>query len=328
MRLLLILFSLILFASCAKKPADEVDEAIDIALTYLSSNKCAAAIDVLEDVGRDAENPIYLQVLASAYACKAGFSEVVFLSSEFSKIQTGAATFMKSLTTITYSSETEADSAEYLALREGLDILLNVDSAQPSQVARELKYGTRKAGDMGVQALLLSLTQLGKFLDFYGNVDSLGNKGAGAASVDEQTATPSTCFVEYTGADAIAFLGLGGGGVCNDLGVDDGHPNMLFAPAGDLVITKRRMCEGLMLVTNIIDILDNLTLPAGSDLANLNSVTTSINTIKTGIIAADPALETLITTTSQTTCETLVAGAAEFDNLQYIYALLFEVGLP
>lgn len=322
--LLLILFSV----SCAKTPAEDVDEAIDLALTYLSDDNCDAAIDILEGVGRDKSNPIYLQVLASAYACRAGFDERDFLATEIAKIDSTAANLMKSLTTLTLSPETAADSAAYLDLREALEVLLYVDSSQPSQVRRGTKYGPRKAGDMGVQALFLSLTQLGKFLHFYGNVNAAGAKGTGAASTDEQGVTPSTCFVEYTEAQALAFLTGGGGSVCNDLSIDDGHPDMLFAPAATLVITKRRMCEGLMLVTNIIDILDNLTLPADSSMGDLSSVATTVDGFKTAVTTANPALGTLINTTSQATCETLVAGATEFDNLQFIYALLFEGGLP
>lgn len=326
MRFALILTLLLLFTSCAKKASDEVNEAIDIALTLLSSDKCEAAIDILEGVGRANNNPDYLQVLSSAYACRAGYSTVRFVANELEDIDTGAANLMKTLTLITTSDESEADSDSYVAMRDALDILLDSTGPQPSQTAREAKYGVRNAGDMGTLAALLSLTQLGKFLDFYGNVDAAGEKGLGAASVDEQTATPSTCFIEYTAADALLFLGAGGGGICNDMATDDGHPNLSLA-APDLTVTKSRMCEGLMLVTNILDILENITLPANSDLTELNDIFTSIGSMRTTIVTADPDLETLMTTTSRSECETIVADPTEFDNLQVIFALLFEAGL-
>ena len=323
MRSALILSILILFYSCAKSPADEVDEAIDIALDYLSYDKCDKAIDVLEGVGRDKTNPIYLQVLSSAYACRAGYDERVFLDTDIAKI--ASADLMKSLTTLTLSNDHAADSASYLDLREALEVVLYVDSNQPSQVKREAKYGPRKAGDMGVQALFLSFAQLGKFLQFYGNVDALGIKGAGAVSTDEQGATASTCFVGYTEAQSLAFLVGGGGGSCT--GGTSSHPDMLFAPAATLTITQRRMCEGLMLVTNIVDILNNLTLPNDASMGDLSNVKTSIVTSISTIITNFPTLATLLGTTSQTTCETLVATAPEFDNLQFLYALIFEGGL-
>ena len=327
MRLAIILLLTLILTSCAKNPSEIVDEAIDVALTKLSDGDCDGAIDVLEDAERDTSNAIYLQVLASAYACRAGFDERDFLLNQITKIDSDPTNFMKSLTTLSLSDESEADSEAYLDLRESLEVLLYVDSDQPSQAAREVKYGVRKAGDMGVQALFLSLTQLGKFLHFYGNVDSLGAKGAGAVNTDEQGAIPSTCFVEYTQAQAVLALAAGIGGACNDLAVDDGHPNLLFTPAATLIVTKRRMCEGLTLLTNIIDILDNLTLPADSSMGDLTSVSSTVNDYKATITTADPALATLISTTSQATCETLVETPAEFDRLQFIYALLFEKGL-
>lgn len=327
MRSALILSFLIIFCSCAKKPAEELDEAIDFALAYLSDGKCAQAIDILEDVGRDLNNAIYLQVLASAYACRAGYDERVFLETDIPKIDSDSAALMKSLTTLTLSPETVADSNTYSDLTTAIGILLYVDANSPSQAARETKYGPRKSGDMGVQALFLSMVQLGRFLHFYGNVDAAGTKGAGAASTDEQGATPSNCFVEYTYATAITALGTAAG-TCNNMAIDDGHPDMLFAPAATLTITKRRMCEGLMLVNNIVDILNNITLPTNSSMGDLTNVTTTVNATKTAIITIDPALQTLLDTTSQADCESLVASPTEFDNLQLIYVLLFEGGLP
>lgn len=326
MRLSLILFLLFFFVSCAKTPAEEVDEAIDLAMDYIDADKCDEAIDVLEDVGRDQTNADYLQVLASAYACRAGYNEITFITDDIPLIDSDAADLMKSLTQLSLSDESEADSDEYDDLKEALDILLNVDSNQPSQTAREATYGTRKAGDMGVQALFLSMVQLGKFLHFYGNVSAMGVKGGGTASVDEQTANPSECFVTYTYAPAKTFL-TAAAGTCNNMASDNGHPNLSFAVA-DLTATKRRMCEGLMLITNILDILENMTLPADSSYGQLSTVSTTVSTFKSAVITADPNLETLIETTSQSECETLVADSTEFDNLQYIYAILFEGGLP
>lgn len=319
MRSLLILWILLLLASCAKSPSEETDEAIDVALTYLSSNKCDAAIDILEGVGRDPSNAVYLQVLASSYACRANYSEIDFLGTQVSTIQSSAAGLMKSLALLRLSAETEADSDEYKDLRVGLGVVLNVDGNQPSQVRREAKYGPRKAGDMGLQALFLSLTQLGKFLHYYGNVNvTTGVKGGGAK--------PSKCFVTYTTAQAQAFVGTGVTGACT-AGTLIGHPDLSLAVA-DQPVTKRRLCEGLMLVTNVIDILANVTLPNSSSLGDLAAVKTTVAAIKTNITTVAPALEPLLTTTSQAECESLVSTATEFDNLQLIYAMLFEAGLP
>ena len=326
LRSIFFIFLLFMIGGCAKTAPEKIDEAIDLALTYLTQEQCQKAIDVLEDVGPDSDNPIYLQVLASAYACRAGYNEITFLSTDIPTITSAPATFMKSLTKLSLSAETEANSDSYNDLLAAMNSLLYIDNNQPSYAARVSKFGARKAGDMGVQALFMGLTQLGKFINFYGNVDTNGTKGAGPANTNEQGATPSNCFLEYTEARSIAALGALAG-TCDDMSSDNGHPDLSFAPAS-LAATKKKMCQGLVLVTNLIDILENINLPNNSSYGSITALSGTVSTFKTSIIAADATLETLLDTTSQSTCETLVANATEFDNLQYIYALLFEVGLP
>lgn len=325
-QLILILILFIFATSCGKKPEEEVEEAIDIALTYLSDNECNKAIDLLEDVGRDTKNAKYLQVLSSAYACRAGFSEIDFLDTEIDKLDTDDIDdLFLSLTKLKWSAEKEADSDEYTDLREALDIVLNVESTQPSQEDRNDRFGKRQGEALGVQALLMSMAQLGKFLHFYGNVDSTGVKGGGAANTDEQGATTSKCFAAYTSTDAQTVLTPAIAGSCRYPGPASyvGHPDLDFA---NLTETKRRMCEGLVLVTNTLDILENLDL-SNSNYGDISAVKTLVQNLRTTITTADSNLGTLINTTSQETCETLVANATQWDNLQYIYALLFEVNL-
>lgn len=327
MRYLLALCFLFTITSCAKKSSEKVEEAIDVALTYLSESKCDSAIDVLEEAGRDTTNAVYLQVLASAYACRAGYNEVRFLSQDVLKIN-GAMLFA-SLTTLSIAPEIEADSESYADLREALKVLLYVDVNQPSQAAKTSKFGPRKAGDLGVQALFLTLNQLGKFIHLFGNVGLVGTvvtKGAGAASVDEQTAQASKCFVEYTSTAALLLISNNEGGACKNTSFF-GHPDLSLAPAS-LSNTKRRMCEGLMLVTNIMDLLNNITLPANPSMGSIGSITALVNTLKSQITAINPAYGTLINTTSQATCEGLATTASGFDNLQDVFAVVFEKGLP
>ncbi len=323
MRSLTLLFFLFLLCSCAKTNTEATDEAIDIALTYLTEEKCDKAIDVLEEVGRDKSNAIYLQVLASAYACRGGFNEITFLADDLTQIDATTA-FLTSLTKLTLSPETEANSSNYNDLREAFSILLQVDTTQPSQDDREAKFGTNKAGDMGVQALFLGFTQLGKYLHFYGNVDSNGAKGAGATNTDEQGATASNCFIEYTEASSLAFLASGGGACVASSMV--GHPDLSLLPAS-LTATKKKMCEGLMIVTNLLDILENMTLPSNSTFDVIRSLPTNLVATRDAVIALKGSVATLLGTTSQSVCEDLVSDSTEFDNLQFIYAGFFEGGL-
>ena len=322
LRLFFIICFILTLSSCAKTPSEEAGTAVDLALTYLTDEKCDRAIDVLEAAGRTNSNPVYLQVLASAYACRAGYNEVNFLLNDVTKISGSA--LLTSLATLSLSPEHHADSDSYVDLRTALNVLLNSTTGQPSQAARNAKFGLRKAGDLGLQTLFLTLTQLGKFLHFYGNVDALGAKGKGLPNVDEQTSTESRCFIDYTNVQAEAFITLLAGYCTN---ATPGHPDLALTPS-ELTTTKKRMCEGLVLVTNTMDILSNLVLPANASLANINGVSASVTSLKSTAIALNPAIGTLLNTTSQADCESLVSSSTEFDNLQLIYAVLFEKGLP
>lgn len=319
MRSNFILVLLILFYSCAKKPAEEVEEAIDQAQTLLTSRDCQKAIDILEDVGRQNSHAVYLRILASAYACHAGYSVINFIEEDIESIDvTDAASLFPSLSILRNSTETEADSFSYENMRVALNIILHSTGNEPSHLDRVAKFGPRKAGELSMSALLMSFAQLGKFLHYYGNVGATGNKGGGSGT--------STCFVKYTDPQATAALGGGATGVCDNIAVDDGHPDLSLAVA-DLPDTKRRMCEGLMLVTNIIDILDTMTLPDSDSLGDISGVADIVNEFK-DTIASNANLATLINTTSQEACEALVDDNTQFGYLQQVYVALFEVGLP
>jgi hypothetical protein len=319
-----------ILASCNQSPEEEVTTAIDVAQTYLSQDECQKAIDLLEEVGRQNDDGVYLQVLASAYACRADFDELNFIKNDIPALDTSSGGLFKSLSIMSKSYEATAGSAHYSDLETAMNILLQADGGvEPSQANRNSKYGARRAGDMGLQNLYMGFIQLGKFLNFYGNVDATGMKGLGPISTDEQGAVASTCFATYNYAPAIAYLQAGSnpGGICNDPGgADSGHPNLSFIPA-DLTQTKTRMCEGLVIITNMIDVLNNITLTSNTTLAALQAIKTTINDYKTLAVTVDPTLATLMNTTSQSVCETLVATQSEFERIQVIYAALFETGL-
>ncbi len=312
MRTYLFLFIILLSISCSKNPTEQASEAIDIALTHLSSGECDEAIDVLEEADDQDENAIYLQVLASAYACKADYEEIAVISNDLSNLDTATPnSIMSSLATMTHSPDTVADSADYVNLRKAINILLNSTSGAPAHTSRVSKFGQRKAGDMSVQALLLNVVNLGKFLNFYGNVNASGAKGGGSNT--------NACFINYTDARAQAVATGPTAGACN--GINDGHPDLdQTTDTG-----KRRLCEGLMLVTNTLDILDNLDLGGSDELSVLEDVSTQVNTFKAAAVAA--GLSTLINMTSQSACVTAMNTPANLNDMEYLYALVFETGL-
>ena len=315
MRSIFILFILCLFASCAQKSDEQVRQAIDVALSHLSKEECNEAIKVLEAAGVQNSNAIYLQVLASAYACKGGYDEIAFIADDLLNLNaTTPFLLFQSLSTFSLSSETAPDSANYVAIRTGLNLLLN-STTTVGQTEREAKFGSRKAGDMGVQALMLNVVNFGKFINLYGNVDSSGEKGQGAGT--------NTCFINYTDARAqLLITALPAANNCNSN--TDGHPGLSLA-AADLPVTKRRLCEGLMTVTNLLDILNNVDISGSSDLSALQDIADQVNTYKT--VAEAAGLGTLINTLSQSECETLLNTASNLNDMQLLVAILFETGL-
>jgi hypothetical protein len=310
-RIFLILFIFITLSSCSQSSKEKTDEAIDVALTHLSKDECDDAISVLEDAGTQSDNAIYLQVLASAYACKAGFNEVSFVADDLVDIDvTTPAAILKSISILSLSTETAADSSDYVSIRTGLNLLLNSTTGPPGQVARTTKFGTRKAGDMGVQALILNLVNLGKFLHYYGNVSGTGIKGGGSAA--------NKCFIDYNDGRAQLLTGATTGACVSDT---DGHADLDQSTATG----KRRLCEGLMLLTNTLDILENIDFTSSESLSKLGDISTEVATFKTAAVTA--GLSTLINMTSQSTCETYLNTPSQLLDMEYIYALLFETGL-
>jgi hypothetical protein len=307
--------TLVLLVSCSKNNEEKINKAIDVAQSHLSRNRCDEAIKVLEEAG-SSRNPIYLQVLASGYACRAGYSTIDFLLDDLSSIDTTSPSdLFPSISTLSLSEETSVESANYRNLRTALSLLLS--GANPSHASRVAAYGERKAGDMSVQILFLSIVQLGKFLSYYGSVDTNGSKGARSVSSNK-------CFLTYTDSDAIFVTNSPATGSCNPS--ETGHPELAFDTTVNLPITRRRLCEGVVLVGNIIDILESIDFSAIDALQSLGNFATLVTNIKATI--TDQAVATILETTSQTTCVSMAGTPTGFDELQRYYAYIFEVGLP
>lgn len=291
-----------LFLGCAQNNAEKAATAIDIALTHLSKDECDDALDVLEEAGNQSGNAVFLQVLASAYACKAGFNEIEFLINDLTTVDaTTNQSLMTSIANMSLSPESSSDSDEYVAVRNGINTLLNSTSSK-THAAREAKFGARKAGDMGVQILLLSIVNLGKFLTNYGNTNASGLKGAGSGT--------NTCFMNY-GTPAMQLINNESSGSCStDTG---GHPDLDRTTDEG----KRRLCEGLVLITNMVDIMESLDLSSMPEIGDLENVTSTLKTELT-----NQGLGALITTTSQSACLDL-----DFDDIEIFYAAMFDLGL-
>ena len=323
MRKLTFFYLCFLICSCGNKTELKVLQGIDIAQSLLSEGKCRDAIDLLEDLGRQNDNAVYLQVLASAYSCRAGLNAINFITQDIPNIQTNSINeLLTSLSILSYSNETSTDSSAYTDIGRALSILLDAGaSTQPSQSARQQTFGARKSGDMGMQILILSIVQLGKFLNHYGNVNNSGHKGLG-------TTNSNKCFLSYSYAPAQAVVTAApapSGRSKSCVNFTSGHPDLSLTL--NTALTNRRLCEGLMLITNIIDVLDNLDISGNSTFSDLQDIATFAKQVKDTAINMDSSLETLLEMTSQSQCVSTLNSLTERENMQLIYALFFEAGL-
>jgi hypothetical protein len=307
-----IIFILVIFFGCSNSSDEQVRKAIDIAQTHLSFDRCEEALTVLQEVGPKPRNAIYLQVLASAYACRAGYSEINFLLNDLDDIQTNNFNeIFQSLSVLSLSSEIEADSANYVHLRNAISYL-RVPAADPTHNGRVAAFGNRKAGDLSVQQLLLSIAQLGKFLNYYGSVNAAGEKG--------QRSPNNKCFFTYDDPPILAVLATYPSSVtCS--GTPVGHPDLAL----NLTSTRRRLCEGFVLLTNIIDILESIPFSTIDPLQSLGTIGNVIDVFKQQITTSYPSLSPLFDITTQAACEAHAVN--NFVDIQRFYAAVFEVGL-
>lgn len=296
------LIFLFFLTACGDNPQEEALKGIDEALTFLSAEECDKAIKVLEDLEDQDENPVYFKTYASAYACKAAFNMIDFVANDVSAIDD--ANLLSSMSILSTSDESAVDSAAYVALRSALSILGRADF---KQATRNSDFGLRHGEDMGVQVLIYALTEFGKYLNWYGNVDATGKKGAGTNT--------NSCYLNYSYAAAIAVVtALPGTNACNV--ANDGHPDLNGAKK------IQRMCEGITLVTNIFDVLNTLDLSTSSTLASLEDIVTEINSYRTAADAAGVGY--LLDVTSPTACEALLANASDMNNAELLFALVLE----
>lgn len=319
--LIVILGVSFLLTSCAKTKEEEVLSAVREARYFLNSSQCQAAQDALEDIGQQKDDAAYVATYASALACKGGYSDLD-ITSNFSNIQTGAG-FLGSFATFTSSNETAVDAVTYTSLLESIDYIITADVAtggNPETVKRLTNFGRTGGNDLSMQALFMTVVALGKYIALYGNTDATGKKGTG-------TFSNTKCMAGYDNALIVAGMAVPGAGKLNLSGCDEpdkGHPELLPANAK----YKRRLCEGIILFNNLLDILGNIQLSGNSSLGNLDDVFDALDDVLNNSGVAIPGLSTIITNTqkmrSLTACEDAAVSA---DDLQIYFGIILENGL-
>jgi hypothetical protein len=305
--------------SCGLSEEQKVKRAISEANFFLTKRKCAEAKKALDSVSYQSDNPDYIKMYASMYGCKAGYSELDDLfGGNIGNVDATAGGFLSSLAGLNTSNETAPDSTSFTNLMSGIDTLLSSgSSAQPSATNRESKFGSRHGTDINMQAIYMILIALGKWTAYYGDGSGDGTKGSGGNH---------NCFIDYTnGKASTAVTTLGTTSVCTMN--NSGSPDIDLAGAN--ATARTRLCNGIILYNNLLDILGNITLSGSSELGDLGSVDTIMDQIynaaefaEGGIPPGSSAVSTLRTVTSQSFCED--SANVTDDELQIFYAIMME----
>lgn len=315
------ILSILCLVSCAKTEEQLVRAAIQEAKYHLTSMDCDAAMGVLDDVDFQSDNADYISVYASSQACYAGYKELDFLfGGNLENINSSS--LIGSLATFSSSNETSAGSTAFTSIQNAITTLLSYDGGtQPSTVDRTDKFGIKESGDLSLQALYLIFVNMGKFFAYYGNVDSSGVKGNGALG--------NSCIFSYTTNDAVDWINGTSPGNCSAATGSEGSDD-LEAPVTSAVI-KTRLCQGIVLYNNMMDILSNLTLPGSDSLGDVANIQSALNTLMNtaegvetgpyndGPVNGQNAIATMRAITGQAACE-----AENIERIEKFYAIFFE----
>lgn len=306
--------------SCGKPAEQKREDAVLSANILLSTKQCQAAIDLLEEAGRDTYDGKYMQTLASAYACKAGFAEPAFFVNEIPKI--GSPATLGGMTRFALASTmTAPDSDSFTNLQTAIDILLYAGgvstSVDPTAARRANGLNSEDAQDINAQLMYMILTQMGMYLYYYGDSSSSGVKGSGPGT--------NTCLANYSniglnvGVNLTTALAAGQTGSCTAIGT--GHAGL--GATGSLNV--KRMCQGVVLLNNFIEIFPSILASVTSnDLNTVSGITAAITLAKTAVTTAKtaPQMATLLSTLSQEKCE--ADNASDTQYLQVYFALMYE----
>lgn len=297
-----LLFSL---ASCGASDEQKIKNSIEIANNLLSTRKCDEAIRELESVGQQRSNARWLVTYASAFACKGGFSEPNFFANDLTKLSANATAMLGSLTTFTTSATDTPFTTEYTNLNTALNILLYpAEMTATSHALRLTKLSASDVNNMDAMAIYIILTQLGRYLNYYGDASATGVKGGGAAS--------NTCIATYTDATALNATNLGATGSCTNGGGNVGHADI---ETGVAATRHARLCNGLILFNNFIDIVSNISF-TGANTGSLSGLSATFQTICSTAFPGNPVCSTY----DQATCESSISNAT----IEQYFAAIFE----
>lgn len=310
-----LLLLLIVLFSCGSD-SSEVANAVDEANFLLTGRDCAGARSVLDAVGYQATNANYIKAYASTYACEANYSTTSFFANDLGNLSATAGGFFGSLAGFSTSNlMTSATDEDFVKLQEAINTLLYAGNVSSSSSANRISvFGAKEAGGINVQALYMVLVNFGRWLSYYGNANDSGVKGAG-----DNVENNNCLFTYNTGGPNFILVndalddGAGTSGSCNSTNTPYSGANDISTgtPATD----KARLCQGVVLFNNFVDLVINLTFTSDNT-GNLNDLATSFNSLCEDVTQFS---DNLCGIRDQEGCEALA-----IEDLEVFSAWLFE----
>ncbi len=316
---LLMIFALL--PSCGKNGEEAIQDAITSANQFLSKSQCQKAIDILEGVGRQNSNSTYLLTLSSAYACRGNFSQLTFFTTDI--IKTGTPSPLGGFTTYSTSADmTTPGDSDFENLNIALNILIYAGGLDQNENASSAKrkaiFSDSKSGDIDAVILYMTMVQLGRFLNFYGNPNATGDKGNGGSGAQCILNYDGTLMQDTPAVNLDAALGAGLTGPCT-AAADGGSTDI--GTFGSYNIT--RICQGVFLLNNFLDVLPSvLDSYSGGELSSISSIRATLQA-QSGILKiAKTGMGPILEVTNLSKC---ISDNTDDDTfLQWYYAYMME----
>lgn len=344
------LFAIALVVGLSACGADEeqtIDDAVDVAQSYLTTGDCQRAIDTLEDIGRHPEHYRYVKTLATGYACRAGYSTPNLYGNDLTKI--GTPSLLGGMGVFTTSDLMESpDDPNFEDLQTAMNVLLYsgeiTETQNPTSERRSRYFSSSEVANMDTLLLYLTMVQIGMFVNYYGDIDnsltsSDGDYGLkGAAS----NGTADYCLFDYDGTISLTPDGtvVGAGDTTLDdylvslagtsnacdgsNGAADGYNPYLGTNSN---MHLERMCQGVVLLNTFFNALDNVVAQlAGDSFSSLGDSFDAIDVVNGAIAGIYPDAVNLIGLMNQENCEDLFADNSNDSTkpMQVFYALYYE----
>ena len=277
---ILICAALSLSLACSRSDQEDYEMSLRHVRQLLTERNCDEALRVtaeLNSSGNRSEDPDFLSLRSSSFACKGHYDDLRFFTENFPLIDNiNEDSFHFALSSF-YNANNPPGSTEYRHLSDAINILLFPgDTTTVSFASREELLGDRVAHNFNTKILFMLLTKLGRYSRHYGNMGSDDNgqliKGGG----DQD----NTCFADYTTttSQVLRSNALTTGNPCS--GDSDGHPDMRASAENRI----RTMCEGITMINTLFEII-NTTIPRilnSRELDDLNEINQDLCTNEFG----------------------------------------------